>query len=381
MIRVLHVIRVMDRAGAETFIMNLYRSIDRTKVQFDFLVNVQHEGDYDEEIRSLGGRIFSIPRYNIVNALAYKRACRDFFMSHPEIQIVHGHIGSSAPIYLTEARRAGKYAIAHSHTATPLDSPSHILFKAMCLPVRGRADYYMACSEEAARDRFGRAISSGAASIIVHNGIELSRYNRNERRIRLCKQRLDICDSAAFGHIGRFASEKNHTFLLSAFARIREQLPNAKLLLAGDGPDRTKVEKQANALGLDDDIIFLGICEDIPDVLCAIDVFLFPSVYEGLGIAFIEAQAAGLECIGSTGIPKMAQITERARRIPIESPEQWALEGIEAYQRSQLHTDDQRNTVRASGFDIKETAERMQSFYENAIGGHRLSPQASLPAI
>lgn len=367
LIRVLHVIRVMDRAGAETFIMNLYRSIDRTKVQFDFLVNVQREGDYDTEIQSLGGRIFRIPRYNIANAPSYKRACRNFFIDHPEIQIVHGHIGSSAPIYLAEAQRAGKYTIAHSHTNVPCNSFRHILFKLMCRPIRGRADYYMACSLEAGIDRFGNSIVSGPHFAIKNNGINTAAYSRNADSIQLAKHDLGFNNVPVFGHIGRFASEKNHSFLLEVFAAIKATLPEAILVLVGDGPLREKICEKAKSLRIDQSIVFLGVRDDIPYILCALDVFIFPSTHEGLGIAFIEAQASGLECIGSTEIHELAQITDRAKRIPLSEPDRWANECVEAYMRSKTHQDDKHEIVRARGFDCANTAQQMLAFYEKAI--------------
>ena len=147
--RVLQVIGVMDRGGAETMVMNLYRAMDRDKVQFDFLVHEQREGDYDAEIRRMGGRFFRVPRFTGANIGAYRKQVRALFAEHPEWRVVHGHIGSCAPVYLSEAKRAGAFAIAHSHAQNYEGGLAGLAFNLVAHPVRRVADYFMACSREA----------------------------------------------------------------------------------------------------------------------------------------------------------------------------------------------------------------------------------------
>ena len=362
LVRVLHVVGAMDRAGTETFIMNLYRHMDRTKVQFDFLVNAQQPCDYDQEIISMGGKIHRIPTYSLINYLSYRRTFRTFLAEHPEYQIVHGHIGSSAPIYLAEAKRQGRYAIAHSHSAVRITSPSDIAFKTAARPVRGIADFYMACSPEAALDRFGPRIAASASCRIVNNGIDTEAYERNPESIARAKASFGFGDEPVFGHVGRFSPEKNHRFLLDVFASIKRSLPPAKLLLIGRGPEEASVHEQAQALGLSDAVPFAGIRDDIPEALRSMDVFLFPSIYEGLGISFVEAQTAGLPCIASTGIPDHACISDRAQRLSLDR-DLWATAATAAYEASRQSKDDRCSLAREQGFDINTVAEMLFEFY------------------
>ncbi len=362
MINVLHVVGAMDRAGTETFIMNLYRHMDRTKVQFDFLVNAERACDYDHEIVSMGGKIHHIPRYTLINHRSYRRAFRTLLTDHPEYRIIHGHIGSSAPIYLAESKLQGRYTIAHSHSAVRITSPRDIAFKAIARPVRGISDFYMACSPEAALDRFGRKIAAGDTCRIVNNGIEVEAYARGPESIERAKASFGFGEEPVFGHVGRFSPEKNHRFLLDVFADIKKSLPSAKLLLIGRGPEEDATCERARTLGLSDAVTFAGIRDDIPEALRSMDVFLFPSLYEGLGISFVEAQAAGLHCIASTGTPGHACISDRAKRLPLDQS-LWTNAAIEAYAASRLSKDDRCALVRKQGFDISVVADALFEFY------------------
>lgn len=366
LIRVLHIIGAMDRAGAETFLMNLYRSIDRNKVQFDFLVNAEGHSDYDDEIEALGGRIFRVPRYNLINRKRYAEAVRNIFQEHPEDIIVHSHIGSAAPVHLKVAREEGRFTIAHSHAQTKMDSLEDILFHFVSKPVRGRADWYMACSSEAAEDRFGETIARSDACTVIQNGIYVENYQRTQELTAHAKHDLKVEGRPVFGHIGRFTYDKNHTFLLDAFTNIKAQLPDATLLLIGRGELEADIRRAVKERGLEDGVVFLGIRDDIPHVLHAMDVFLFPSHHEGLGIAFIEAQAAGLECIASTGIPTSAVCTDRAERLPLDSPQCWATKAIGAYNRTRNQRDDRINAVKDAGYDITQIAAQLEEFYSRA---------------
>ena len=267
MMRVLQGIGVMDRGGAETMIMNLYRAMDRSDLQFDFLVHEQREGDYDAEIRRLGGRLYRLPRFTGINERAYRRQCRLLFAQHPEWAVVHGHIGSSAPIYLSEAKRAGCFAIAHSHAQNYQTGLAGLAFNMVSHPVRRVADYFMACSREAGLDRFGRNLVDSDRFSIVPNGIDLSRYVCGDDEHKSAKRDKGLIDMPVFGHVGRLAPEKNHAFLLQVFAKIHHALPNAVLLLAGRGPLEDELRAKAAQLGLGEAVRFLGVCDDVPEVL------------------------------------------------------------------------------------------------------------------
>ena len=371
MIRVLQVIGVMDRGGAETMVMNLYRAVDRTKIQFDFLVHEQREGDYDAEIRQLGGRFFRLPRFTGVNAVAYRRLVRAFFAEHPEFRVVHGHIGSCAPIYLSEAKRAGAFCIAHSHAQNFEGGLAGLAFRVVARPVRGVADYFMACSREAGLDRFGAAIVSGERFSIVPNGIAVTRYACDQASHEAAKAALGLAGHAVVCHTGRLIPVKNHAFLLDVFARVHERVPEAVLVCAGRGELELQLKERVVELGLSDSVRFLGVVDNVPEVLRAADAFVFPSVKEGLPLAVVEAQAAGLPTTMSTGVPDLALVSDRARRIPLdEGADAWAAFVLDDLDRAaQLARTDAADQVRAHGFDIVETAARVSSFYERAAAG------------
>lgn len=371
MMRVLQVIGVMDRGGAETMIMNLYRAMDRSDLQFDFLVHEQREGDYDAEIRRLGGRLYRLPRFTGINERTYRKQCRLLFAQHPEWAVVHGHIGSSAPIYLSEAKRVGCFAIAHSHAQNYQTGLAGLAFNMVSHPVRRVADYYMACSREAGLDRFGRNLVDGDRFSIVPNGIDLSRYVCGDDEHKSAKRDKGLVDMPVFGHVGRLAPEKNHAFLLQVFAKIHHALPNAVLLLAGRGPLEDELRAKAAQLGLGEAVRFLGVCDDVPEVLRAMDVFLMPSTSEGLAMAAVEAQASGLPCVLSTGVPELALVCSNAHRLSLEEgASTWAQHALAAYERtcSQPRIDAVEE-VREHGFDIAETSSWLAHFYRRAALG------------
>ena len=369
--RVLQVIGVMDRGGAETMVMNLYRAMDRERVQFDFLVHEQREGDYDAEIVSLGGRIFRAPRYNGINGIAYRRCIRSLFASHPEWRVVHGHIGSCAPLYLSEAKRVGAFAIAHSHAQNYGNGISGVAFNIAAHPVRRIADYFMACSNEAGLDRFGSSIVEGNRFAIVPNGIDVASYACDERVHVEAKADYGLAGRPVVCHTGRLIPVKNHEFLLEVFARVVQSFPNAVLLLAGRGDLEEQIRARVNELGLKKAVFFLGVVDDVPRLLRAADVFVFPSINEGLALSVVEAQASGLPTIASTGVPELAVVSDRVCRMPLSSGvEAWATECVDKLRFSlSSERSDACEQVREHGFDIADTSVRLAAFYETAKKG------------
>ena len=369
--RVLQVIGVMDRGGAETMVMNLYRAMDRERVQFDFLVHEQREGDYDAEIVSLGGRIFRAPRYNGINGIAYRRCIRSLFASHPEWRVVHGHIGSCAPLYLSEAKRVGAFAIAHSHAQNYGNGISGVAFNIAAHPVRRIADYFMACSKEAGLDRFGSSIVEGNRFAIVPNGIDVASYACDERVHVEAKADYGLAGRPVVCHTGRLIPVKNHEFLLEVFARVVQSFPNAVLLLAGRGDLEEQIRARVNELGLKKAVFFLGVVDDVPRLLRAADVFVFPSINEGLALSVVEAQASGLPTIASTGVPELAVVSDRVCRMPLSSGvEAWATECVDKLRFSlSSERSDACDQVREHGFDSADTSVRLAAFYETAKKG------------
>lgn len=364
--RVLHVIGAMDRGGAETLIMNIYRSMDRGEVQFDFLVHDDRECDYDAEIEHLGGRIFHLFRFTGANYLVYKKALRSFFEAHHDYCAVHVHIGSCAAIVISEAKRFGLYTVAHSHATRATLSLPEIGFRFFSYPTRFVADAYLACSRQAGIDRFGGSVVSGKRFSVLINGIDTKKYRFNkDTRARLRNQLHIDDDCPVFGHVGRFSKEKNHVFLLHAFAHIVQSVPSAKLLLVGRGPLEQEIRGLSSRLSIGSSVIFLGVRDDIPDLLNVFDVFLFPSVWEGLGISAIEAQASGLPCLLSSALPPISSITPFVKSLALDEGEKaWAqaAEGL-LKESSSLDREGCSEIVRSAGFDIHDTIDALMSLY------------------
>lgn len=364
MIRVLHVIGAMDRGGAETMIMNLYRAIDRDAIQFDFMVHEENACDYDEEIRELGGALYRVPRFTGLNGLSYRRSFRAFFAEHDEHAVVHGHIGSCAALYLSEANRAGRYTIAHSHAQNYPISPAQLAFRVISYPTRFIADYYMACSFEAGCDRFGKTVAHGSCFRVLKNGIDLEQYRCDEKVHESCKEKYGYNVSTPLvGHVGRFDQVKNHKFLLEVFSLVKAEVPEARLICVGRGPLVDQMKRQACDLGMSDSVDFFGVREDVNDLLRSFDSFVFPSFKEGLAIAVIEAQSSGVPVLASTGVPEGAMLVEDAVRLPLsDGPAKWASKCIDSLLSVEVRRDNV-DLVRERGYDIVDTARWLEQFY------------------
>lgn len=364
-IRVLQVIGAMDRGGAETLLMNLYRNIDRSLVQFDFLVNEEDACDFDSEIQSLGGRIFRIPRYKLFNYFSYKTACKRFFSQH-KYPVVHGHIGLPAPIYLSEASKAGAYTIAHSHAQNFPISPSEILFRVCARPVRQVADYFLACSEEAGVDRFGAEIVEGPSFQILKNGVDTSAVSFDIQKRSEARAELGLDeDVLVLGHVGRLTEVKNHKFLFEVFDSIHKRVPRSVLLLAGRGELEIQLRETVKQMGLSDSIVFLGVRDDVPSLLCAFDLFIFPSFAEGLPCAVIEAQASGLPVLLSNGVPDAARVLSTTTRLDLSiGADEWANRALRTLEICKsIDRNCAKDLIEGSGFDIRSSAACLQELY------------------
>lgn len=358
-IRVLHVIGIMNRGGAETMIMNLYRNIDRTKVQFDFVENSDKPAAFDKEILSLGGRIFRCPHYNVKNHFKYCKWWVDFFAAHKnEYPIVHGHLGSTAAIYLFIAQKYGVFTIAHSHSA----SKGSIKYRIFSYPTRYIADHFFACSKDAATSRYGKLVVNNSSRFqILKNAIDTKKFVFNSNIRKEFKEKLQIpYNFIVIGHIGRFVEAKNHLFLLDIFENILKKEANAVLLLVGDGERRPEIEAYIKEKKIKN-VILTGVKSNTWDYYQVMDVFLMPSLYEGLPVSLVEAQASGLPCCVSSSVPREAAITDLVQFRSLEdSAEQWADWAL-AY----CHTPrrDRQLELQNAGYDISETARWLEKYY------------------
>ena len=359
MVRVLHIVTNMDRGGLETMLMNYYRHMDREKIQFDFLEHRRDRAAYDDEIESLGGRIFRLPRLNPLSS-DYFHALNAFFAAHPEYRIVHSHLDCMSAYPLCAAKNAKvPVRIAHAHS-TSQDRNWKLVFKLISKKLISlyTTDLF-ACSADAGEWMFGTKDVH-----ILPNAIDIERYAFNLLIRNQTKKALGLDDAFVIGHVGRFSAVKNHSFLTDIFAQIKRQEPNSKLLLVGAGSEMQAVQQKVKTLGLGADVIFTGVRNDVANLMQAMDVFVFPSLYEGLGIVLIEAQAAGLPCVVSDTIPREAYLTDLVTAEKLSSSvEKWAEKILK---KRDFPRTDRRDEIAAHGFDITTEAVKLQEFYINA---------------
>lgn len=361
-VRVLQVFAEMNRGGAETMIMNLYRNIDRSKIQFDFIVHTEDKCAFDDEIYKLGGEIFRVPTYKGTNHLAYVNKWKNFFEKHQEYKIIHGHVRSTASIYLKTAQKYGLTTIAHSHNTSSGNGFSAIAKGVLQYPIRYVADYLFACSEAAGEWLFGNKACKKGNFHILNNAIDTKKFIfNNDIRDKKRKEFL-IEGKFVIGHVGRFHPQKNHEFLIDIFKEVHDKNDNAILLLVGEGDLQESIQKKVYNLGLDNNVIFTGVRSDIPELFQAMDMFVFPSLYEGLGIVLIEAQASGLPCVVANTIPEEALITDNVKQVSLTgSPKVWTeaiLKPVDSYERKSTYA-----KIKDSGYDIEESHRWLQEFY------------------
>lgn len=364
-IRVLQVFAQMNRGGAETMIMNLYRNIDRSKIQFDFVVHTEDNCFFDDEIRKLGGRIFRIPTYKGKNHLSYSNYWKSIFENHSEYRIIHGHVRSTASIYLNIAKKYNLVTIAHSHSTSSGKGLPAVVKNTLQYPIRYIADYCFACSLSAGKWLFGQKTIKKNNFYILNNAISAHEFTFNIDSRNKIRKEFQIENQFVIGHVGRFHELKNHEFLIEIFKSVYEKNRNAILMLVGDGELRKKIEKKVNDLGLTNQVVFTGVRSDIPELLQAMDVFVFPSFYEGLGIVAIEAQASGLPCVVSDTLPNEVLITNLIKKESINGTKGW-IEKISTYfdGYNRFDTYDQ---IKSKGYDIKDSTEWLENFYINCL--------------
>lgn len=244
-IRILQVVTIMNRGGLETMLMNYYRQIDRKKIQFDFLVHRDEEGHYDQEILSLGGRIFRMPSIRPGNYKKYFRLLDEFFNLYSEYKVVHSHINENSSFVLRAATKAGiPCRIAHSHLS---DLGIDIKLPFRLYARNTMKDYptdYFACSQKAGEWLFGKKVASSASHTVLKNAVNASEFKFNQKTRNQIRKELNIEDKFVIGHIGRFNKQKNHDFLLDIFKSVHEQQSNAVLVLVGEGHLRATIEKK-----------------------------------------------------------------------------------------------------------------------------------------
>jgi len=362
-IHILHVVGRLDIGGAESRIMDLYRNIDREQIQFDFM---QHTSDicaYQNEVESMGGHVYHVPRFRIYNILQYRKSWKQFMQAHPEIQIVHGHMTSVAGLYLPIAKKYGNaYTIAHARSAGVDKGIKGFVTNIFRRNLSEKCNQCFTCSDLAGVAVFGeRAVQEGKVKMIP-NAISVGRFEYQEQKRNELREALGIeKDAYVIGHVGRFNAVKNHAYMLDIFECCYRRDSKCRMMFVGDGGLKEEMMKKAKDKGLEKYIIFTGNQKNVVDYYQAMDFFILPSFYEGLPGTAIEAQATGLRGILSDRVTKEALVTDLMKQMSIDLPaDEWAKEILAkiVYQRTS-HVEQ----VREAGYDVEEQAERLSEFY------------------
>lgn len=367
MIRVLQSVSNMDRGGIETMLMNFYRHVDREQIQFDFLANKPAPGDYDEEIRSLGGRIFVSPGF--MSYRKYLAYMTDLFREHPEYRIIHTHNGSLMLYALQSAKKNGiPVRIAHAHaTAVPVGWKNE-LKKLMRPMIKYAATDYWGCSDAAGRFYFSEKRWNERHQLI-HNAIHVDNFTFDESVRTSIRAQYGLGDRFVVGHVGRLAPQKNQKMILDVFARLHEINAQTHLVMIGTGELEEKLKQQCAALGLSDAVTFTGVQTNVNEWYSAFDAFVMTSLYEGLPVVAIEAQAADLPCVLSSTITPEVSVTDRVRFLGLhDDPALWAKTILDcrAGERKSRAAD-----LQQAGYDIRSEALRMQDLYLDLYAGIR----------
>lgn len=368
-IRVLHVLGTTNLGGAESRVMELYRAMNRENVQFDFLIHTTKDGSYSEEIRRLGGNIYSLPRFKVYNYFAYKKAIRDFFETHEEFSAVHGHMTSTASIYLPIAKKVyqkkGKYllTIAHARSAGVDRGIKGSITKCLRRNLKKKTDYCFTCSREAGEAVFGKEWVEKGKVKTIPNSISCKRFQYDESVRNSIRKELGLEDKFVIGHVGRFGFMKNHTFLVDVFQLLQEKDASAALVLIGKGEEETAIREKVKTLGLDNKVHFLGNHFDVERYYQAFDYFVFPSTFEGFPGSVLEAQASGLHCLVSDKVTKEVALTPLVSYRSIEEePVKWADEILQHKSETGNRKVDV-SAIRERGYDVDGQAALMEEFY------------------
>lgn len=377
--KILHVLSTLNiGSGIANFVMSYYSKIVEFDIQFDFLLFCTVENGFEEEVEKLGGKVYYIAKPNLKSAWRYKNSIKRFFKEHSsEWECVHIHEILVQKYISKNAKRFGgvKKVAIHSHAAKfvlPEHGVSYIKNEIkMCFKkirnayllqgVKRNSDYYLACSKDAGKALFGKKALKSDKFFVIKNAIDCKDYVFDEELRATYRDNFGLINKKVIALVGRLCEEKNQFFMLDVFSRIFELDKSYMLMLVGDGHLRAELESKTSEYGLSESVVFTGNRDDVKNILQASDLFVLPSLIEGLGIVLIEAQASGLPCIASTGVPECAKISPHFEFIELRK-------GIEYWANKILKTDlvryDNSEYVNSSGYDIMSNIQTLVDIYK-----------------
>lgn len=359
-IRVLQILGIVANGGVEAVIMNYYRNIDKRKIQFDFVVHNDADENYIKEILSMGAKVYKVTPYN-QNVFKFMYEIYHIIKSN-QYQIVHSNMNALSGFALLPAYLAGaKIRILHNHTTDSKEEKLRSLIKRVLRPfAKLFANQYWACSKLAAEWMYGRNASTNGKITIINNAIDLEKFKFNREKRKQLRKELGLENCFVIGHVGRFVKTKNHEFLIEVFNEVLKQKENARLLLIGDGKLRLKIEEKVKNLGIEKAVIFLGNRSDVADLYNAMDVFVLPSLYEGLPVVGVEVQANGLPFICSNKVTDEILLTDNIKLLSLrQSKTEW----YDAILNAEREEFAQHKDSLLENFDIKNESKKLEKKY------------------
>lgn len=358
-IRIAHIIGKWIGGGVESVVMNYYRNIDKSKIQFDFICDEDSTNIPYDEIKKLGGKVILIPPYQKV--LKYHKELKKILKTGG-YKIVHSHINTLSVFSLCAAWAAKvPVRIAHSHSTTSPNEKKKNFIKSLLRPLSKLfANNYMSCTEHAGRWMFGNGSFDNGKVFVLNNAIDLNQYKYNEKVRKEIRKELNINDDIlVIGHLGRFVEQKNHSFLIDVFSKYHKINKNSMLLLIGQGPLMEEIQLKVKDLDLEESVRLLGQKDDAYKYYNAFDMFLFPSIYEGLGMVAIEAQCSGIPVIASEFVPAIAKLNNEFEFLSLTNMDDW-VKMILKYEKIARNTS---CDFKGSPFDIKSEAHILEDYY------------------
>lgn len=359
---------IMHRGGIESYMMSYYRNIDRDKLQIDFIVHGYEKGVYDDEIEAMGGRIFRVP-VKSKDYFGNIRELKKIFHTN-DYKIVHSHMDAMSTVVLKIAKESNiPIRIAHSHNTQHLTTNKikYLLNEYARKNITKYATHLFACSEPAARWLFGTTNVDKGNVVYVKNAINLEEYSFDSAMRAKYREEFGVKENLVIGHVGRFDYQKNHSYIIDIFSRLIQEVPNAKLVLIGDGKLKSKIQEKIIDYNLSNNIILLGMRDDVNKIMNSFDVFILPSHFEGLGIVLVEAQANGVKCITSDTTPIEVNISGGVKFLSIEQNNV----GCWIQQIIDLDIKDRSIDIskfNSKGYEIKNEAEKLQKLYFEYLG-------------
>jgi glycosyltransferase involved in cell wall biosynthesis len=367
-VKVLYFIDRMLRGGIQTFVIENMKHMDKNKIQIDYLLlddGVKYE--LEDTLKEMGSNVYKLKGVWLrkpTDYFNYFKKIDEFFSQHNDYKVVHLHSSSKNFYILKSAKKYGiPVRIAHSHNiGFQSNNKIQIMIGNLCKPLLKKyATDYFACAYLAGEWLFGKKAVKDGKVRVIHNAVEYEKFKFNEEKRMEIRNRLNINDKLVIGNVGRFSEQKNHEFLIEIFSEIHKKNKMSTLMLIGKGEKEVLIRKKVRNLGLENDVIFMGFCNNVNELMWAMDIFLMPSLHEGLPVVGIEAQATGLPCFMSKYvITDEVKITELVKFIDLkQSSKEWAKEIL----NSDLNRKDTKAELEQAGYLIMDTAKELENFY------------------